>query len=69
MQRDRLIKAIEAYASVAELKASTVCQYAVKNRNFYDNLVSGGDYKISTAERMIKWIKDNPASQRGKASA
>lgn len=64
MQRERLIKAIETYTLVSGLKASTICQYAVQNRNFYDNVVSGGDYKVSTAERMVQWIKDNPASLR-----
>lgn len=64
MQRDRVIKAIETYSALSGLKASTICQYAVQNRHFYDNIVSGGDYKVSTAERMIQWIKDNPATLR-----
>lgn len=68
MQRDRLIKAIETYAAISGLKPSTICQYAVQNRHLYDNLVSGGDYRASTAERVIAWIKDHPASQRAGAA-
>ena len=64
MQRERLIKAIETYALLSGLKASTICQYAVQNRNFYDNIVSGGDYKISTAERIVQYIRENPATLR-----
>lgn len=64
MQRERLIKAIETYALLSGLKASTICQYAVQNRNFYDNIVSGGDYKISTAERIVHYIRENPATLR-----
>lgn len=67
MQRERIIKAIETYSAVSGLKASTICQYAVQNRNFYKNLTLGGDYKASTAERMVQWIKDHPASLRGAA--
>lgn len=68
MHRHQIIKAIETYSDLSGLKASTICQYAVRNRHLYDNLVSGGNYTALTAERLIQWIKDNPATLRKRAS-
>lgn len=66
MHRTRIIKAIETYSDVTGLKPSTICQYALRNRRFYDNLVTGGDYLSSSAERLMDWIRAHPAKGRGK---
>lgn len=66
MHRTRIIKAIETYSDVSGLKPSTICQYALRNRRFYDNLVTGGDYLSRSADRLMEWIKANPAQGKGK---
>lgn len=56
MERTHIIAAIEAEAARSGLKPTTICQYAVKNRNLYDNLVNGLDCQIGTARRLLDWI-------------
>lgn len=67
MQRTEIIKAVDAYAEASGLKQTTICQYAVQNRHFYDNLVGGKDYQVGTADRLIEWMRANPAEARGAA--
>jgi hypothetical protein len=64
MDRQHLINKIEQFSDASGLKPSTICQYAVLNGRFYDNLVSGRDYQIGTAQRLIDWI-DSQGSQAG----
>lgn len=56
MDRTTLIERIEAHAKATKLKASTICQYAIQNRNFYQNLLDGKDYQIGTATRLLDWL-------------
>lgn len=67
MQRSQIIKAVDDYCAETGLKASTVCQYAVRNRHFYQNLKDGSDYQVGTADRLMRWIEENPAHARGAA--
>lgn len=62
MDRQQIIKSIDDYASASGLKPSTICQYAVKNRNAYDRLVSGS-LSLRTAEQILEWIAANPAQK------
>jgi len=60
MDRATLIQAMDDYCRRAGLKPSTVGQYALRNRRFYDNLVAGRDFQVGTAERLLAWMHDNP---------
>jgi hypothetical protein len=57
MDRTDIIRAIESEAAASGLKPTTICQYAIKNRHFYGNLVSGLDYRVGTAHRIMIWIE------------
>lgn len=57
MDKHTLMSAIEQHSARTGLKPSTICQYAVANRLFYENLVAGKDYQIGTATRLLEWIK------------
>lgn len=56
MDKHTLMSAIEQHSARTGLKPSTICQYAVANRLFYENLVAGKDYQIGTATRLLEWI-------------
>jgi hypothetical protein len=67
MDRQDLIFKIEQYGRAANLKPSTICQYALLNRRFYANLCAGRDYQIGTAQRLVEWMENNPPADRGAA--
>ena len=67
MERTHIIAAIEEAAALTGLKPSTICQYAVKNRKLYDNLVGGLDCQFGTAKRVLDWIAEAKAD-RARAS-
>lgn len=54
--RDALIKVIDEYALRAGMKPTTIGQYAVKNRRFYQNLITGSGYQVQVARRLLDWI-------------
>ena len=64
MDRQDLISKIEAYSAVSKLKPSTICQYALSNRRFYDNLRAGKDYQVGTGERLLGWMQKHPPAER-----
>lgn len=63
MERTVIITAIEEAAALTGLKPTTICQYAVKNRNLYDNLVRGLDCQLGTAQRVMDWISAAKAAR------
>jgi hypothetical protein len=63
MDRNQIIKTIDDYAAQTGLQQSTICQYAVQNRKAYDRLRSGS-LSMLTAEKIVEWIRENPASAR-----
>jgi hypothetical protein len=66
MDRQELIRKIEAFSQASGLKPTTVCQYALQNRRFYDNIVAGRDYQVGTAQRLTEWM-DRQSAERGAA--
>jgi len=66
MDRQELIYKIEAFSAASGLRPSTICQYALLNRRFYDNLVAGRDYQVGTAQRLVEWM-DTHLADRGAA--
>ncbi len=64
MNREQIIKAVDDYAERSGLKRSTICQYALQNRHFYNNLKSGKDFRFGTAERLLAWMRDNPPNPK-----
>ena len=63
MDRNQIIKAIDEYATQSGLQHTTICQYAVQNRHAYERL-RGGSLSMLTAEKILAWMKENPASAR-----
>ena len=59
MNRENIIKAIDAYARASGLKQSTICQYALGNRLVYDLLKNGGG-SLASIERLTAWMDENP---------
>jgi hypothetical protein len=60
MDRQALIAQIEAYSRASGYAPSTICQYAVRNRNVYARLTAGKSCTTLTAERLTAWMRDNP---------
>lgn len=69
MDRQDLISKIEGYSADSGLKPSTICQYALSNRRFYDNLLAGKDYQVGTGERLVAWMQKHPPAPRKGAAA
>ena len=63
MDRNQIIKAIDEYAAQSGLQHTTICQYAVQNRRAYERL-QGGSLSMLTAEKIMAWIKENPAKAK-----
>ena len=63
MDRNQLIKAIEAYARQTDLAPATVTVRAVNNSRLYDRLVDGGDCTTRIAKRVMAYMADNPPHQ------
>ena len=68
MERKALIKTIERYAQARGIMPSTLCQYAIQNRKFYERLL-GGYYHERQARRIKEWIADNPPQAAGNCAA
>lgn len=62
MDRISTIKAIDAYAKASGLMPTTICQYAIKNRKFYERMKSGYFHE-DRAQRVLAWISKQKASQ------
>lgn len=59
MTRGELIKAIEDFSERSGYLPTTVCQYAIRNRGFYDKLKAGGNFHYDSATRLMEWIRAN----------
>jgi len=60
MDKAALIAQIEAYSAASGYAPSTICQYAVRNRNVYARLTAGKSCTRRTADRLTAWMRDNP---------
>jgi len=60
MDKAALIAQIEAYSAASGYAPSTICQYAVRNRNVYARHTGGKSCTTLTAERLTAWMLDNP---------
>jgi hypothetical protein len=63
MDRAKIINLIDEYSALSGLKQTTICQYALANRKFYQRL-KGGYFHETQAQRLAEWIVNNPASER-----
>ena len=59
MDRISTIKAIDSYAADSGLKPTTICQYAIANRKFYDRMQTGYFHEVH-AQKILDWIEENP---------
>jgi hypothetical protein len=64
MDKQALIRQIEAYSAASGYAPSTICQYAVKNRGVYARLTAGKSCTRRTADRLTAWMRDNPPGER-----
>lgn len=66
MTRAEIIKMMDGYEG--KLQPSTIGQYAIQNRHFYEKLKSGS-VSVKATERVVQWMKDNPPENftRGRA--
>jgi len=67
MERSEIIKQIEDYAKQTGLKPSTICQNAIRNRNFYDRLKRRKDEDARLGEKVADWISKQSVSTKGAA--
>ena len=63
MTRQDVINHIERYAEATGLKPSTICQYAITNRKFYDRMVAGYFHE-ERAKRLVDWMNKNAPEPR-----
>jgi len=63
MTRLQTIKAIEKYSARSGLKPTTICQYAMQNRKFYERLHTGYFHEVY-AKRLLDWMDDNPPGSK-----
>lgn len=56
MEREELIKAIDAFAEVSGWSPATICGRAVGNTRLYKRLAGGGECVPSTAKRLYAYI-------------
>jgi len=62
MDRVSTISAIDAYAAKSGLKPTTICQYAIANRKFYDRMCNGYFHEVH-AKKILDWIDQNPVEE------
>jgi hypothetical protein len=58
-----LIDQIEKYAAASNLSPAQITARAVGNRRLYDTLTNDGGCTIHIAEKLCRWIEDNPAGE------
>lgn len=63
MQRETIIKAVDDFSKSSGLKHSTICQYALRHRLFYEKVKRGEDFQFGTAERLLAWIEAKKAEK------
>jgi hypothetical protein len=63
MDRTKIINLIDEYSALTGLKQTTICQYALANRKFYQRL-QGGYFHETHAQRLVEWMEANPATER-----
>jgi hypothetical protein len=64
--RKKLLKAIEQYALLTGLSTASISRYAVNNCRFYKCVFEGKNYTMNSYEKVMFWIKKNPAKNHKK---
>lgn len=65
----QLISEIECYAAERHVAPATVTSRAVGNSRLYRRLKDGKSCTLSVAERLRKYMADNPPSSEGDLAA
>lgn len=64
MDRISTIRAIDDYAKASGLMPTTICQYAIQNRKFYERM-KGGYFHEDRAKRVLSWISKQGVTRSG----
>lgn len=63
MDREHLIKAIQAHSSKTGLAPATITGRAANNSRLYYRLVNGGDCTMKIAQKVLAYMAENPPAQ------
>lgn len=68
MLTEQIISLIEAEARRRNIAPATLCRRAVGNNRVYRNLTAGGSVTLEVADRLMRWVDDNPVPAKDAAA-